>query len=104
MICFNSNGSVAYPSSSIRTAADAADHRQDWIEARALDHRAGVHGAAEAYAHIAEAEHLSSLKARALQAQVRCLLRAGETRAAIRVIRDRLTKGQPPAGLIAKPG
>ncbi len=97
VICLNSDGSVAYPSFRIRMAADPAEHRREWIEARALENRGDALGAATAYGRIAEEENDSSLKARAVQAQVRCLLRAGQRQAAIRVIRERFTNG-PAAG------
>ncbi len=97
VICLNSDGSVAYPSLRIRIAADPAEHRPDWLEARALENGADALGAATAYGRIAEPENDPSLKARALQAQVRCLLRAGRTQAAIQAIRERFTNG-PAAG------
>ena len=97
VICLNKDGSVAYPSVGIRIAADPTRDRQDWLKARTLEYQGDPRGAATAYGRIAEAETTPPLKARALQGQVRCLVRAGQTQAAIRVIQEGLLKG-PPAG------
>jgi hypothetical protein len=98
VICLNRDGSVAYPSYGLRMAADPTEHRRDWIEARALE-QAGGPGAAAAYGRMAEVEHDSGLRARAVQAQVRSLVRAGQTEAAIRVIRERFTNGPAVRGM-----
>ena len=98
VICLNSDGSVAYPSFRIRMAADPAEHRREWIEARAIENRGDAPGAAKAYERIAETENEPSLKARTLQAQVRCLVRAGQRQAAIRVIREWFTNGPAVGG------
>jgi signal transduction histidine kinase len=98
VICLNRDGSVAYPSFRIRMAADPAEQRRDWTEARALEYGANAPGAATAYGRIAEAENDSSLRARAAQAQVRCLLRAGQTQAAIRVIGEQFKNGPVAVG------
>ncbi|HWB83801.1 MAG TPA: HAMP domain-containing sensor histidine kinase [Bryobacteraceae bacterium] len=97
VICLNHDGSVAYPSPRIRIGADPTARRPDWLEARTLEYRADITGAAAAYRKIAEAENGPSLKARALQAEVRCLLRIGQTNKAIQIIKEQLTKG-PAAG------
>lgn len=99
VICLNKDGSVTYPSVGIRIAADPTRDRQDWLEARSLEYQGKAHDAAATYGRIAERENRSSVKARAFQAQARCLIRAGQTQAAIRVIEERLRKGPASGGV-----
>ena len=99
VICLNRDGSPAYPSVRIRIAADPIEHRQDWMMARELENQGADAGAAAAHGGLAETEKDPSLKARALQAQVRSLRRMGQTQTAISIIRDQLIGGPAVAGV-----
>jgi signal transduction histidine kinase len=81
------DGSIAYPSLAALPAVDPTDRRSEWSEARSLEsRRETLAAAAAAYARIANAEKDDSIAARALQAQVRCLVQSGDKEAAVRVV------------------
>jgi len=101
------DGSVAYPAPTtwpsfgvgvampfLGDTADPAERRPDWIEARALEsRRETLAAAAAAYARMAN-EKDNSLAARAVQAQVRCLVQSGNKEAAIQVIQQQFGRGR----------
>lgn len=101
-VCLNRDGAPAYPSITMRPQADPVSKRADWVAARALESWGDPAAAAEAYAEIAKSEQNISLAARAVQGQVRCLLR-GDKNAALRVLEEsfsdgRLVSGTDPEG------
>jgi signal transduction histidine kinase len=111
------DGSVAYPAPTLWPSfgvgvaipflgdtADPAERRPDWIEARALEsRRENLAEASAAYARIASGEKDSSLAARAVQAQVRCLVQSGDKEAAVHVIQRQFSRG-PLAGVADRQG
>jgi signal transduction histidine kinase len=75
VICLDSSGNVTYP---LSTAVPRPKiQNPEWDEARSLE-SISVSTAAKAFARIAETTTNATLAARALQAQVRCLLQAGQ--------------------------
>ena len=82
-----------YPSLTTVTAADPVATRPDWLAARLLESQSPS-AAADSYAAIAKAEPDVSIAARAMQARIRCLVRAGDKTAAIRAIEENFTTGR----------
>jgi signal transduction histidine kinase len=111
------DGSVAYPTPTawpsfgvgvalpfLGDTTDPAERRPDWIEARALEsRRENLAEAAAAYARIASGEKDNALAARAVQAQVRCLVQHGDKEAAVQVIQRQFGRG-PLAGVADRQG
>lgn len=115
-IYLNADGSIAYPSSaryinagltdrvsavgfipniSVAPSVDPTDQNPAWSEARALEiRRETLPAAAAAYARIASTEKNDSLVARALQAQIRCLVQSGAKEAAAAVIQRQFGKSR----------
>jgi hypothetical protein len=81
-----------YPSLSAGAAADPVAARPDWLAARLLESQSAS-AAADSYAAIAKAEPDVSIAARAMQARIRCLVRAGDKASALRTIGDNFTSG-----------
>lgn len=101
-VCLSRDGSPAYPSITTTPHADPVFKRADWAAARALESWSDPASAAAAYAEIAKLEQDISVAARAVQAQVRCLLR-GDKKAALRALEEnfsggRLMRGTDPEG------
>ena len=92
-VCLNRDGAPAYPSIATPTQADPVSKRVDWIAARALESWSDPATAAEAFAEIAKSEQDVSVVARAVQAQVRCLLRS-DRNAALRVLEENFSGGR----------
>jgi len=84
---------AGYPSLSVAAAADPVATRPDWLAARLLESQSPS-SAADSYAAIAKAEPDVSIAARAVQARIRCLVRAGDKTAAIRTIQENFTTGR----------
>jgi signal transduction histidine kinase len=82
-----------YPSMSASAAADPVAARPDWIAARLLESQSPS-AAADSWAAIASREPDVSIASRALQARVRCLVRAGNRAAAIQTIEENFTSGR----------
>lgn len=79
-------GKVLYPATALNVETSVVENA-DWVRARELEfQKNAATEATAAYAHIAQASENIQAKARALQAQVACLLRAGEKEAALRVL------------------
>jgi signal transduction histidine kinase len=102
-IVVNAAGLPLYPSANVARVADAIYNRADWMAARALEGWNDFRGAAAAYAEIAKTEHDASIAARAAQARIRCLMRSGDKRAAVRAVEEsfgggRLASGVDPTG------
>ncbi|HEV3038820.1 MAG TPA: HAMP domain-containing sensor histidine kinase [Candidatus Angelobacter sp.] len=118
VIFLGTEGSVAYPAPvswptfgpsgafPFVQSADPAERSSDWIEAQALESkRDSLASAAAAYAHIASKEKDDAIVARAVQAQVRCLVQSGNKDAAVFVIqrqfgRDHLSQATDRQGRI----
>ena len=83
VICLDAAGNVAYPSPASAPRQEARD--ASWTEAEGLGSSNPVEAAA-AFARLAGQATNADLAARALQAQARCLARAGKTEAAIPVL------------------
>lgn len=82
-----------YPSLTTSAAADPVATRPDWLAARLLESQSPT-AAADSWAAIAKAEPDVSIAARAMQARIRCLARAGDKPAAIRAIDENFTAGR----------
>jgi signal transduction histidine kinase len=83
VICLDAAGNVAYPSPASAPRQEARD--ASWTKAEGLGSSNPVEAAA-AFARLAGQATNADLAARALQAQARCLARAGKTEAAIPVL------------------
>jgi signal transduction histidine kinase len=83
VICFDAAGKVAYPGQALATNPEALG--APWTEAERLELLSPVPAAA-AFAHLAEQATNANQAARALQAQARCLMKAGQSNAAIAVL------------------
>ncbi len=119
VIYLDSDGSVAYPAPStwqafgvgigfplLGNAADLADNRPEWADARALESKPEtMSAAAAAYARIANTGEDEADAARAVQAQVRCLVQSGDKQSAVGVIqqqfgRSRFARATDPQGRV----
>jgi len=91
--------SVVYVNSDVppALAADPLSDRADWRSAEALESR-NASAAPAAYAAIAKADSDPSVAARAAQAQVRSLLRAGQKADALQAIRENFVTGRAAKG------
>jgi signal transduction histidine kinase len=89
VICFDAAGNVAYPRQA--SAPNPQALGEAWSEAERLE-LGNPMAAAEAFAHLAEQGTNANQAARALQAQARCLLKAGQSNAAIAVLIGPLEK------------
>ena len=103
VIILTRDGVPAYPAPLPPPSADSVEAQADWANAvRLEDSAATLDEAAAAYGKIAAAERDADLAARALQAQVRCLVRSGKKIDALRIIqaqfRDRLARATDPQG------
>ena len=95
VVIFDRSGQLAYPAPEPTPQAEPIEHRDRWQNARALEGTAGkLPQAAEAYAGIARESSDVSEAARAVQAQIRCLMRTGDAQAALRVIDRQFGRGR----------
>jgi signal transduction histidine kinase len=85
VICFDEKRRLAYPAPPAAPMKDPALDRPDWAQA-VRQEESSPGAAAEAYAAIARSAADPILRARALQAQGRCLVRAGNKDAAIQLV------------------
>lgn len=83
VVCFDAGGQVIYPD--VVAAPTPEKPNAAWAEARNLESRDPA-AAATAYARLAEQATDANLAARALQAQARCMTRAGDPAAAIALV------------------
>jgi signal transduction histidine kinase len=89
------NGTPVYPAPLAPPAASSVESRADWADAARLETSpATLQEAASAYGRIAQAEPDAGVAARAIQAQVRCLVRAGYKAGALRVIEAQFRDGR----------
>jgi signal transduction histidine kinase len=95
VIVLTRDGAPAYPAPLPPPSEDAAGLGANWSEARRLQNSpATLHEAAAAYGRIAAAEPDADVAARAVQAQIRCLVRAGEKSDALRIIGEQFRTGR----------
>jgi signal transduction histidine kinase len=83
----------AYPTPLLPPAASLVEHHPAWNEARSFE-PTDVRKAAELYGRIAREAEDAREAARAAQAQVRCLVRLGDRRAALRAIQENFSAGR----------
>ncbi len=82
VVVFDDSGKVLHPSAAVQAAP--AEESGDWAVARELEIRKNDFVAAgEAYARVARASRDIHAKARAMQSQARCLLKAGQKEQAL---------------------
>jgi len=83
------DGRIEYPAPPMIAAPIKEDNLGDWLEARALEDRpTQLRAAAEIYGQIAVKTKDATEAARALQAQVRCLVQSGDSAAALRILSE----------------
>lgn len=91
-IIYDSSGQLRYPAAAQMPTVEQEDNSAEWVKAGQLEYgQNNPSAAAEAYAKIAEQSTDASIVARALQARARCLTKAGQTEAAIKILTDTLT-------------
>ena len=83
VICFDAAGNVAYPGPGLAPRPEAPGAA--WAEAEGVESSSPAEAAA-VFARLAGQATNADLAARALQAQARCLVKAGKTEAAIAVL------------------
>lgn len=99
LILLDRNGAVTYPAAIPPTPAPDPQYRNsNWMAAQALE-AARSPDAAGAWGKIADSETDPSFAARAAQAQIRCLVRSGQSEMAIRTIHQRFATGAAARGL-----
>ena len=92
-VVFDAAGRVTYPASANVQAYGEVAESTDWSQARRLEFERVDHvTAASAYAGIAGETLDVNLAGRALQAQARCLVKAGQTNVAIKVLTETLAQ------------
>jgi signal transduction histidine kinase len=98
VVIINDRGDPEYPTASAVVEDDDAQQRPDWHAARAHETSGRWRDAAHAYAQLASQQPTSALVARAVQAQVRCLLTAGDRRIAVATIQKFFVRPDPLPG------
>jgi signal transduction histidine kinase len=94
VVCYDASGRLAYPAPVTSLKGQAAED-DAWQNARLLEYaRNEPIAAAAAYAGLASKTPDDRLAAQALQAQARCLARAGHTTEAVRLLADTLGKSR----------
>ncbi|HYW78685.1 MAG TPA: HAMP domain-containing sensor histidine kinase [Thermoguttaceae bacterium] len=92
VICYDQHGQRTYPNTPPPAVQDPADESAPWATARRLEQLGtDLPAAADAYGRIAEQASDMNEVAQALQAQVRCLVRAGRREEAVRLVTDTLS-------------
>jgi signal transduction histidine kinase len=94
VILLGAKGVPRYPSLPALAGSDPTLDRPEWTAAREYEH-AGHNwaGAAGVWERLAQTEKTQTLAAIARQAQIRCLMKAGEKAAALQVIEARFVNG-----------
>ena len=95
VIVLTREGTPAYPAPLPPPASESGEPRADWADARRVEASpATLEEAVSAYARIAAAESDPDLAARAVQSQVRCLMRAGKNSDALRIVQSQFRDGR----------
>ena len=95
VVVYDTSGRVRYPSRAPLHASEPTPESAEWRGARGLEfERAEYVQAAQAYAAIASRTSSLDLAARALQAQARCLVKAGRRDAALEILTGTLDAPQ----------
>jgi len=91
-VVYDGRGRPAYPSQSPDVSVEGmGTEPEGWVDARQLEHeRSDFVAAAVEYGTIAERTSETQIAARALQAQARCLVKAGQEEAALDILLGRL--------------
>ncbi len=89
VICLDASGKITYPTAAWPPEAEPPDPR--WDEAQRLE-TTDPRAAAAAFGHLADQATNANFAARALQAQARSLLQAGQQEAAITVLTEGLAR------------
>ncbi len=93
VVVYDDDGNVVYPDSPRMAREPPAEQSDAWENARRLEFvDREPRAAADAYAEIAANATDVHTEARALQAQARCLVKAGDKQAALAIIVDELTE------------
>jgi len=92
VVVYDESGQVLYPTPLTPPRADSSAHSDLWDKARQLEYDLKNPLAAETYADIATRCDNIHLSARAIQAQIRCLVRAGRPGEAIDVVTGPLSE------------
>ncbi len=92
IVVYHPNGRPQYPSSPPASEADFQRPKGNWRRAERLEHSGKSEAAAASYGAIAGSAADRNLAARALQAQARCLVQAGQRQAAISILTDELSR------------
>ena len=91
VIVYDSSGRVTYPESSELQTDDEPTESMEWLQARQREFQEKDHtAAADAYARITAQTSDPNIAARALQAQARCLVKAGQNQAAVEILTGEL--------------
>ena len=91
-ILYDEAGTMVYPVAMKPIGADPLAEHPDWLAAQTLERRSPAE-ASVAYGRIARSEKDASNAARAVQAQIRCLVRAGRKDAALSAIEKHFSSG-----------
>ena len=91
-ILYDEAGAMLYPVAMKPMGADPLAEHPDWLAAQTLERRSPAE-AAVAYARTARSQKDVSSAARAVQAQIRCLVRAGRKDAALSAIEKHFSSG-----------
>lgn len=92
LICLGTAPGTEYPRRPAVARPSPAPQDGAWKAAARLERGGGFERAAEDFSRIARQSSDDARAARALQAQARCLIRAGRRDAALRVLREELTR------------
>jgi signal transduction histidine kinase len=95
VVLFNEQGQVIYPNQPVAPATTAIELEAKWAEAGQLENgRKDFVAAAKLYSALAAVVTNVNQRARALQAQARCLVRAAEREAAAQLVNNVLSRDQ----------
>jgi signal transduction histidine kinase len=94
VLCYDANGQILYPGTSLSNAESRDFTRSaEWSRAAGFETESPL-DAAKAFSSIVETETNASAAAQALQAQVRCLIRAGDKEHALAVVKQAAADGR----------
>ena len=95
VVVYDASGRVRYPSRAPLQASEPTPESAEWLGAQQLEFESAEYvQAAQAYAAIANSARNPDVAARALQAQARCLVKAGRREAALEILTGTLDAPQ----------